>query len=120
MGKAKTSYQKYGLVGGANQGWAWGWQKGKRMFDLDIRDLRDCDNGELLGYYCRDHVDRAKFIQGLMEEWVIESVAIPENAVRHVVARWMPYRGQYGYGLLVYPAKPGRGAFPMTVWESGQ
>lgn len=90
--------------------------------EIEIRDLRELDSAEPMGYYARGHFDRWKFARACNVYTGADSFHddrhVPEGLpdyVRHEWWRCVPLSGEPGVSQFVSAEPKSRGAFPVTV-----
>jgi hypothetical protein len=91
---------------------------------VEIQELREAgeDGGELMGYFCRGHVERHLFAEaanrysGALDHYDIRNVR-PEKC-RHVWWRTVQMEGEPKGTQCFKPSVPGPGAWAATVCES--
>lgn len=94
------------------------------MSEIEIEELREAgeDGGDLMGYYCRGHVDAHAFAQaanhysGALDSYDIRH-ARADN-VRHVWWRTVPIAGEPGQSAYHQAEPKSSGAWPATVCTS--
>jgi hypothetical protein len=91
---------------------------------IEIQELREAgeDGGDLMGYFCRGHVDRHAFafaanrFSGALDFYDIRHVRA--DRARHVWWRTVQMAGEPKGTMELRPSLPGPGAWPATVCES--
>jgi hypothetical protein len=74
---------------------------------MNIQDLREEGDGDILGYFCRGHVDARDFCREINVGWG-DPDAVPAS-VSHIHARFVP-RPKWGYKAREFVVcKPGNG-----------
>jgi len=88
---------------------------------IDVICLQAGDSGDPWGWYAKGHVDKADFFAAFAEEFVDDALFgdYSEQQVRHIHARWVPKPPSCSYDVEFTECKPGRGAFAVTLLESG-
>lgn len=96
----------------------------KKRLGIAIEELREAgeDGGDLMGYFCRGHIDRHEFAKtanahtGASYDYDVRFVHA--TAVRHEWWRNVQMEGQPKGVFEFKPSLPGKGAWPVTVDDS--
>lgn len=89
---------------------------------LLVEELREFEGSDtVVAYYSKGHHDKALFVDRLErahnEALPYDKIMPTAESVEHTYWRCVPVdKGEYG--MMVYPAEKGRGAFPVTLWDA--
>jgi len=95
-----------------------------RPLEGKIEVMKEFEGGpDPMAYWTRGHVDKVEFAaevrtwldeqHGIVDFW--DHFPYTENDVAHVFYRNVPAGPDFPGQMLMYPCKPGRGAYPVTI-----